>query len=134
MEKWISATRIFIGRVFSVVTGRVQVNDETDLMDREVVEHPGSVAIVPIISDKVLMVKQFRIAAGKDMLEIPAGRIDKGETPEQAARRELEEEIGFRGDLISGPVYYSSVGFLDEQVHVFLAVNLKAIPEAKPDE
>jgi ADP-ribose pyrophosphatase len=98
-----------------------------ELTTREVVRHVGAVGIVAHDDEVVWLVRQPREAAGEDaMLEIPAGLLDvRGETPEQAARRELAEEVG-RGARCWKPIlsYYSSAGFSDEQVHLFLATDL----------
>jgi ADP-ribose pyrophosphatase len=112
------------GAIFTVWSGRVSVDDHT-VVTRDVVRHQGSVAIVPVLETSVILVRQFRIAIEEEILELPAGRVDAGETSEDAARRELEEEIGYHAaHMIPGPAYYSSVGFTDERLHVFLAFGL----------
>jgi ADP-ribose pyrophosphatase len=132
MEIWTAGpTEVHRGPVFSVLSGTVRLDDDTTAT-REVVHHQGSVAVVAIRADSALMISQFRIAVGKTVLEIPAGRIEKDETPEQAALRELEEETNYTGRLVPGPVYYSSVGFLDESVHIFFALDV-VDKKANPD-
>jgi len=134
METWVkNPLTVHGGPIFTVLSGTVRLDDGS-LEKREVVHHPGSVAVVAISGNKVLLTSQSRIAAeGREILEIPAGRINiaEKETPSDAALRELEEETGYTGDLESGPVYYSSVGFLDEVVHIFFALNAEKIPESK---
>ena len=134
METWIDQTEIHHGPVFSVWSGTVKLDDGTSAK-REVVRHQGSVAVVPVIENCVILLRQFRISIGKDILEIPAGRIEAGETATEAAHRELKEEVGFRGRLVPSLTYYSSVGFLDEEVHVFLAFDLEMTkPRRERDE
>ena len=93
---------------------------------REVVEHNGAVAIVAVDEEKnVLLVRQFRHAAGKELLEIPAGGIDPGETPEETARREMQEEAGYApGHLEFLGGFYSAPGYASEYLHLFLATEL----------
>jgi ADP-ribose pyrophosphatase len=93
---------------------------------REVVEHNGAVVIVAVDEEKnVLLVRQFRHAAGKELLEIPAGGIDSGETPEETARREMQEETGYApGHLESLGGFYSAPGYASEYLHLFLATEL----------
>lgn len=104
---------------------------------REVVEHGGAVAIVPM-KDKntVLMVRQFRLAAGKALLEIPAGGINAGETPEECARRELAEEIGMvPGRLIPLFAAFPAPGYTTEKIWGFLALDLTELRlDADEDE
>ena len=96
--------------------------------DRELVEHPGAVSVVPIVDEGMaaLLVRQFRAPLGKDLLEIPAGKRDvAGEQPELTARRELEEEVGMRaGRLEKLAEFYNSPGFCDEHSFVFMGLDL----------
>jgi ADP-ribose pyrophosphatase len=133
VETWQDQSEVYHGPVFSVWDGTVKLDDGTSAK-RAVVRHQGSVAIVPVVDDTVVLVRQFRIAVGKHVLEIPAGRIEAGESAEESARRELREELGYRaGRMVAGPSYYSSVGFLDEQVHIFLAFDLEQVG-SQPDK
>lgn len=95
---------------------------------RTVVRHCGAVAVVPLLDDDtVVCVRQFRVALGKELLEIVAGRRDvAGEAPEAAAQRELSEEIGMRaGRLVPLTDFYSGPGFTDEALRVYLALDLQ---------
>lgn len=93
---------------------------------REVIEHNGAVAIVAMdIEQNILLVRQFRHAAGKELLEIPAGGIDPGETPEETARREMQEETGYvPGKLERMGGFYSAPGYASEYLYLFLATDL----------
>lgn len=98
---------------------------------RDIVGHPGAVAIVALDgADRVLLVRQFRLAAGRTLLEIPAGTLDRAadgslEDPDLAARRELEEETGFRaGSWQHLGSFWTAPGFATELMHVYLARNL----------
>lgn len=92
----------------------------------EIVRHASAVAILALDDQgRMLCVKQPRRAIGRDTVEAPAGLIDPGETPEQAARRELQEEAGFDSDMELLTRFYSSPGFCDEEIYVFRASNLR---------
>lgn len=93
---------------------------------REIVEHRGAVAAVPLLPDgAVLLVRQYRHAAGGPLLEIPAGTLEPGEDPASALQRELAEEIGMRaGEVRHLVTFLPSPGFLTEEVHVYLARDL----------
>ena len=93
---------------------------------REVVEHADCIVAVPIDEyGNILLVRQFRHSIGKTLLELPAGGIDGDETPEEATRRELQEEIGFRpGKLEKLGGFYSAPGFCTEYLHLFVASEL----------
>lgn len=97
---------------------------------REVVEHANAVAIIALYNvGKVFMERQYRQAAGKELLEIPAGGIEAGETPEVAARREMREETGFLPlKLIRLGGFYSAPGWATEYLHLFLATELVPSP------
>ena len=99
----------------------------------EIVEHKPAVAIIALREGKMLFVRQMRPAVGLAPLEIPAGLIEPGEDPLQAAHRELAEETGLTGDLTPLFSFYVSPGFTDEKTFVFLAQNLKEA-KATPDE
>lgn len=101
---------------------------------RDVVKHPGASVIVPIAEDgSIYLVRQFRTPAGMEMLEIPAGKLDPGEDPKVCAERELSEETGLQGTVTHITSYYSTPGFTDEVLHMYLATNLKA-ETSHPDE
>jgi ADP-ribose pyrophosphatase len=98
-----------------------------DEFDRHVVHHPGAVVVVPVIDDHAVLVRQWRVATGRELLEVPAGKRDvDGEAPEATANRELEEEIGYHaGRLDRLCEFYNSPGFCDEYTHLFLATELE---------
>lgn len=89
---------------------------------REMVEHPGGAAVLCVEEGKVLLVRQFRYAYGEELLEIPAGKLDKGEDPAHAAARELEEETGRVAERVEKLfTLYPTPGYTNEKLHVFLA-------------
>ncbi len=101
----------------------------------EIIRHPGGAAVLPVLADgRLLLIRQFRPAAGGMVLEIPAGRLEPGEAPSACAARELEEEAGWRaGRLAKLGETLSAIGFCDERVHLFAAFELTpvaAVPEA----
>jgi ADP-ribose pyrophosphatase len=125
MEKWITKEEIHMGKIFSLWGGQVSL-DNGDTAIREYIRHRGGVAIVPVIDDNVILIRQFRIAIEREVVELPAGRLEPNEEPASCARRELEEEIGYRAkELIPLASYFSSVGFTDERMHIFLALELE---------
>lgn len=126
---------VFAGKKATLRLDTIEI--EGKLFKRETVEHAGVAAIVPVDSDGcVIMVRQYRIAAGEVMLEIPAGGMDPGETPEETAQRELAEEIGMRaGTLTKLAQFYVSPGISSEIIHLFLAEDLsEAAADADEDE
>lgn len=109
---------------FLTVVGGTYDDGEGGTFAREFLRHPGAVAVVPVVDGAVVLVRQFRAAAGRDLLEIPAGLLDvDGEDREAAARRELEEEVGLRatGHLDLLVEYFPSAGMADHRVWIYLA-------------
>ncbi|MCX7804632.1 MAG: NUDIX hydrolase [Planctomycetota bacterium] len=104
-------------------------------VSRQTVVHPGAVAIMPFLSERdVILVRQFRPSAGTTMIEVPAGTLEGGEAPEVCARRELEEETGFRaGRMESLGKLRSCPGFCSETLYLFRASDLSKV-EAAGDE
>jgi len=133
-EEVLSSKVVYNGRAVRLRVDRVKLPSGRET-SRDVVEHPGSVAVLPMLMNNcVLLIRQYRHAVGKVIWEIPAGTMESGETPERCARRELEEETGYRAgscELLFD--LYPTPGYSAEQMHVFLARGLKAT-EGELDE
>lgn len=123
----LSTKPIYKGKIFEVSLATVK--EENVVYEREIISHPGSAVIVPVFADKtVALVRQYRHPAGKYLLEIPAGSLEKGEDPLEGAARELEEEIGVTAEKFEKlSEFYVSPGFLGEKMHVFLATGLAEV-------
>lgn len=132
-ERVLASRRLYEGRVVSLRVDTVELPGGREAT-REVVEHGDVVAVVPLLEgEDVLLVRQYRLAAGQALLEVPAGGVDEGETAEEAARRELEEECGQRaGRLERLGGFYVSPGYCSEYVHMFLATRLEPT-QARPE-
>jgi ADP-ribose pyrophosphatase len=133
-ESTVSSDTVYEGRILSVHRDVVTLpNGRT--ATREIVVTRDSVAVVPILPDgRVVMVRQYRYAGGEELLEIPAGRIEPGEDPEQAARRELLEETGLepiRLQQVAG--FFLAVGFATEFMRLYVA-QVREAGDAAPDE
>ena len=119
---------VHTGQLISVAVGTFATPDGEEF-ERDVVHHPGAVSVVPVVDEgtAVLMVRQYRAAIDRDLLEIPAGKRDvTDEPPELTARRELEEEVGMRAGRIEKLAeFYNSPGFCDEHSFVFMALDLE---------
>ncbi len=119
--------RVYQGSLISLAVGTF-ADPDGDTFERDVVHHPGAVSVVPVVDEgtAVLMVRQYRAAIDRDLLEIPAGKRDVAdEPPETTARRELEEEVGMRaGRLERLAEFFNSPGFCDEHSFVFMALDL----------
>jgi ADP-ribose pyrophosphatase len=116
---------VYRGRVVNLVVDTVTLPNGTTL-DLEVVRHPGAASVVPLVNNgNVLLIRQYRHAAGGFIYEIPAGKLDPGEDPRHCAARELEEEVGRRASSLEPLVtFFTTPGFTDEVIHVFLATGL----------
>ncbi|THE15002.1 NUDIX hydrolase [Bacillus timonensis] len=127
-EKTISKEVLFEGKIIDLHIEEVELpNGHTS--KRELIKHPGAVAVLAITDDrKLVMVQQYRKALEKVIVEIPAGKLEKGEAPEVTAKRELEEETGYGCETLMPLIsFYTSPGFADELVHLFMAKGLKKI-------
>ncbi|MEB3102748.1 NUDIX domain-containing protein [Ferviditalea candida] len=124
-EVTLRTEEIYKGRVISLQVDHVRLpNGET--ATREIVKHPGAVGILALHEGRMIVVEQYRKALGKNQVEIPAGKLDAGEDPLEAARRELEEETGFHcGKLEHVSSFYTSPGFADEILHLYWAGDLQ---------
>lgn len=124
-EKTIEEEVVFEGRIITVRKDKAELGDGS-IAPRELVIHSGGVCVVPLTDDnRVIMVRQFRYAFGEPLLEIPAGKLEKGEEHRSAALRELEEETGAKCTSFEYlGVCYPSVAYLTEKIHMYLARGL----------
>ena len=133
-ETTLTSKLVYDGGLLKVYYDTVELVNGAECW-REVIRHPGAVVMVPVDEEgNVYLVRQFRYPYGRVLLEVPAGKLEWGEDPSHAARRELEEEIGARadswtpmGEMLPTP------GFCDELQHVYLARGL-TFGESHPDE
>ena len=126
----VSTRRAYTGRIINLDVDTVRFPDGS-LGELEMVRHPGASAIVPFMSDpagadpQIMLIRQYRYAALDFLYEIPAGRLDPGESPETCARRELQEETGCTAGTIEHMhTMFTTPGFTDEKIHLFLAYDL----------
>lgn len=128
----IVSKRLYTGRVISLDLDTVRFPDGST-GQLEMIRHPGAAAVLPFWDDpgaadpRVLLIRQFRHAADGMVWEIPAGRLDQGESPESCARRELAEETGTRASHLQRlTTIYTTPGFTDERIHLYMAHGLEA--------
>jgi ADP-ribose pyrophosphatase len=126
----VSSQRIYTGRVINLDVDTVQFPDAS-VGELEMVRHPGASAVLPFLSDpggedpQILLIRQYRYAADAFIYEIPAGRLEPGETPESCAHRELQEETGCTAERVERlTTVYTTPGFTDERIHLFMATGL----------
>ena len=133
MSVMIESKQVYKGKVISVRVDKVQINKKQTI--REVVEHNGSAVILPLMDDTIIMEKQYRHPIGKELLEIPAGTLEKGEKPEECAARELIEETGYKAGMLK-PLgrCYITPGYCTELMHFFVATNLSKVEHHEMDE
>lgn len=125
-EETISSETVFEGHLIDVRREMVRLPGGKTT-EREIVVHPDVIAVLPVLDDgRLVLVRQFRKPAERILLEAPAGGIDDGETPEEAARREMIEETGYRvGNLELLAGFYTSPGYTTEFMHLFRATDLE---------
>ncbi|MEJ5292692.1 MAG: NUDIX hydrolase [Candidatus Methanosuratincola sp.] len=134
MEEADSSSQIFSGRAISIQVERVRLPSGR-LASRETVVHPGAVAVVALEGEKILLERQYRHTARKLIWELPAGTIEKGEAPEDCARRELTEETGYTADKMEQVFrFYVAPGYSTEVIYLFLADGLKRSSKRLDDD
>jgi ADP-ribose pyrophosphatase len=123
----IGSQRIYTGRVFNFDLDQVRFPDGST-GELEIIRHPGASAVVPFLTDprgedpQILLIKQYRYATDGYLYEVPAGRLEPGESPIDCARRELREETGCEAETLTPLMsLYTTPGFTDELIHLFLA-------------
>lgn len=126
----VSTRRVYHGRIIDLDVDTVRFPDGS-IGELEIVRHPGASAVLPFLSDpagddpQVLLIRQYRYAVEEFIYEVPAGRLDAGEDPLDCARRELREETGCTAERVEHMyTMYTTPGFTDEKIHLFLAVGL----------
>lgn len=132
MTARLGSRRAYTGKIISLDVDKVRFPDGST-GELEIIRHPGASAVVPFLSDpaaddpQVLLIRQYRYAAEGYLYEIPAGRLNPGEDPKDCARRELKEETGCSaGQLEHLLTTFTTPGFTDEKIHVFMATGLEA--------
>lgn len=133
----LATTRPYAGRRISVDLDTVRFPDgSTGTL--ELVRHPGAAAVIPFLDDpgdpdpRVILLRQYRYAAGGDLWEIPAGTLDAGEAPDACARRELREEAGCEAARLRHLTsIFTTPGFTDEVIHLYAATGLTRVPAAR---
>ena len=127
-EAMLESKEIFNGRVIRVTLDKVQLEDGTT-STREVVHHHGGACVLPVDADgNVTMVRQFRYALGEELWELPAGKLEAGEDPFEAAKRELSVEGGLTADTYTElGVVYPTVGYDSERIYLWAAEGLHTV-------
>lgn len=133
-EKKISEKVIYEGRVITLTTDEALL-ENGKIAPREVVHHPGGACVAALTDDnEVYLVRQFRYAVNEELWELPAGKLEKGEDPFEAAKRELSEEVGVIAErYIDLGTFYPTVGYCSEVIHCWAAKGLHTVP-LHPDE
>ena len=133
-ERTVSSRNVFRGRLLSLRVDEVEL-ESGRYATREVVEHPGAVAILAWDGERLAAVRQWRQAAAAELLEIPAGTVEPGESPLATAQRELAEECGLKATRWEeGPSFYTAPGFSTELLTLFLATDLHPVDAQPPDD
>lgn len=134
-EKKISSKKIFKGNLLNIYADEVELYNGKSKI-REYTKHPGAAAVIPILPDcKIGLIKQFRYPTNSIHIEIPAGKIDPGEAVEETARRELQEEIGFKPNKLTYLTQINPcIGYSDEIIWIYLGEDLQRVSQNEMDD
>jgi ADP-ribose pyrophosphatase len=134
MEETISSKTLHVGKNFSFKTDNVRLSNGKETV-RDIVDHPGAVAIVPVHDGEIVLIRQYRYSAKAEILEIPAGTLEVGEDPYACAVRELQEETGYAASewskLLSA---YVAPGYSNEMIHIYVAEGLTPVGSNPEDD
>jgi len=121
----VSHREIYRGKIVALHVDEIRQTSGKNTI-REVVLHPGGATAVPVLDDgRIVLIRQFRYPIGRFILELPAGKLDSGQPPEETVARELEEEIGYKpGSLSYQTTFYTTPGISNEAIHFFIARDL----------
>lgn len=136
-EKTISRKEIYKGPIFQLVQDQVELPSGKGTAQRDLIFHNGAVCVLAVTQEnKIVLVKQYRKAIEKVSVEIPAGKLEVGEyaDPEAAALRELEEEAAYTGKLTLLYDFYSAIGFCNERLKLYLAIDLSKVKNPRPQD
>lgn len=134
IEKEVSGKYIFNGKIINLRVAKAELPNGK-ITTREIVEHNGGVCVVPLTkNNELIFVRQFRFPYKRVVLELPAGKLEKGENPLDAGKRELQEETGASAkNIVSLGTLFPSPGYTDEIIYIYLASDL-TLGEQNPDE
>ncbi|MEQ8524371.1 NUDIX hydrolase [Gracilimonas sp.] len=135
VEKTRTSKEIFNGKLLHVFYDEAELPDGST-SSREWIKHPGACAVVPVFENgDLMMIRQFRYPMKQVFWEVPAGKIDAGETQDNTALRELQEEAGVAtNDFAYVGHFYPGIGYSDEIIHIYVAWNLKSVPQKVDDD
>lgn len=127
--------KIFDGKVFDVIVDEIEYNGTGNKAIRQVALHPGGAVVVPVTKEgKIILVSQYRYPHNQILIELPAGKLEKGEDPLLCASRELTEETGYTSNnVIKLGKIFTTPGFCDEVLHIYLAKDLIAGNHAREE-
>lgn len=133
-EKTLDTKVIYNGKIIDLHLEKVELPDG-NTSQREVVKHPGAVAVLAVTPEnRIVLVRQYRKPLNREIVEIPAGKLEPNESPELCAKRELEEETGYRTEKLEFlQSFYTSPGFADEIIHIYYTDQLE-VGNEQPDE
>lgn len=135
IEKKLNNKEVFKGKLLHVFYDEVKLPNGT-VSSREWIKHPGACAVVPVYENgDIQLLRQFRYPIKQIFWEVPAGKIDEGEEPDETAKRELREEAGLTAqNLVYVGHFYPGIGYSDEIIHIYVAWDLKKVPQKVDDD